>query len=83
MQGFARRSFFAASLGTMVEYYDYALLGIFLPLISPLFFPAATTYDSLVKGFYAILIATIARPLGGIFFGYLGDSFGRRRALMC
>ena len=83
MQGFARRSFFAASLGTMVEYYDYALLGIFLPLISPLFFPAATTYDSLVKGFYAILIATIARPLGGIFFGYLGDSFGRRRVLMC
>lgn len=79
---FSKRSFFAASLGTMVEYYDYAIFGLFLPLIAPLFFPGETVYDSLEKGFYAILIATIARPLGGLFFGYIGDTFGRRKALM-
>ena len=76
------RSFLGAALGTMIEYYDYSVLVMFLPLISPLFFPAATAYDSLVKGFYAMLVAMIARPLGGLFFGYLGDMFGRRCALL-
>ncbi len=80
---FSKRSFFAVSLGTMIEYYDYSILAIFLPLISPLFFPGATAYDSLVKGFYALLIASIARPLGGLFFGHIGDKFGRKKALMC
>ncbi len=77
-----KKSFFSASFGTLIEYYDYAVLMVFLPIISPLFFPAATAYDSLVKGFYTMLIAMIARPLGALFFGYLGDSFGRRRALL-
>ncbi len=82
-QPFSKRSFFAVSLGTMIEYYDYSILAIFLPLISPLFFPGATAYDSLVKGFYALLIASIARPLGGLFFGHIGDKYGRKKALMC
>ncbi len=81
-QNFSKRSFVAAALGTLIEYYDYAVLMIFMPIISPLFFPAATAYESLVKGFYTILIAMIARPLGAIFFGYLGDTVGRRCALL-
>lgn len=79
---FSKRSFLGAALGTLIEYYDYSVLTIFLPLISPLFFPAATAYDSLVKGFYAMLIAMVARPLGGLFFGYIGDTRGRRFALL-
>lgn len=81
-QNFSRRSFVAAAVGTLIEYYDYAVLMIFMPIISPLFFPAATAYESLVKGFYTILIAMIARPLGALFFGYLGDIVGRRCALL-
>lgn len=79
---FSKRSFLAVAFGTMVEYYDFTIFGIFLPIIAPIFFPAATAYDSLIKGFYAMLIASIARPLGGIFFGHLGDRFGRRKALL-
>lgn len=79
---FSKTSFFGASLGTMIEYYDYSLLATFLPLISPLFFPSETLHGSLVKGYYALLIAALARPLGALFFGYLGDMFGRKRALL-
>ncbi|MBS0635713.1 MAG: MFS transporter [Verrucomicrobia bacterium] len=82
-QKFSKKSFIAASLGTLIEYYDYAVLMIFMPIISPIFFPAASAYESLVKGFYTILIAMIARPLGAIFFGHLGDKIGRRYALLC
>ncbi|MES2217797.1 MAG: MFS transporter [Pseudomonadota bacterium] len=82
MNSTARQSFLSASIGTMVEYYDYALFTLFLPILAPLFFPADTIYDSLVKGYLILFVAMIARPLGGLFFGYLGDAVGRRKALL-
>ena len=82
MQILTKKSFFAAALGTMIEYYDYALMSIFLPILSPLFFPSDTLYQSLVKGYFILMIAMFVRPLGGIVFGYLGDTLGRRKALL-
>jgi MHS family proline/betaine transporter-like MFS transporter len=76
------QAFFSAAMGTVVEYYDYALISLFMPIMAPLFFPADTIYQSLVKGYYIILLAMIARPLGGLFFGYIGDVAGRRTALL-
>jgi len=78
----SRTSFFGAALGTMIEYYDYGLFTLFLPIVSPIFFPADTLAKSLEKGYWVLLIAMIVRPLGGIGFGYLGDYFGRRKALL-
>lgn len=77
-----KKSVLIAAFGTMLEYYDYAIFSIFLPIIAPVFFPAHSKYEALVKGFYAILIIALARPLGGIIFGYIGDKFGRRMALL-
>ncbi len=76
------KSFFSAALGTMIEYYDYALLTIFLPILAPLFFPADSIYHSLMKAYWIVLITMLMRPLGGIFFGYWGDTAGRRKALL-
>jgi MHS family proline/betaine transporter-like MFS transporter len=78
----SKKLFFGAAIGTMIEYYDYALFAIFLPLISPLFFPANTTFQSLEKGYLILLIAMLARPFGGLFFGYFGDLLGRPKALL-
>ena len=78
----SKKSFFGAAVGTTIEYYDYALMSIFLPVLSPLFFPADTIYQSLVKGYFILLIGMLVRPLGGIAFGYLGDTLGRRKALL-
>ena len=79
---FSKKSFFSVSLGTLIEYYDYALLAIFLPIIAPVFFPGKTAYAALTKGYWVLLIAMLARPLGGLLFGYIGDWLGRRRALL-
>ena len=78
----AKKSILVASLGNMLEYYDYAIFNIFLPIIAPVFFPGRTKYDALVMGYYAVLISAIARPLGGLLFGYIGDRFGRKIALL-
>ena len=79
---FSKKSFLGAAIGTMVEYYDYVLFTIFLPILAPLFFTATNAYQALIKGYYVLLIAMIARPLGGLLFGYVGDIIGRRRALL-
>jgi MHS family proline/betaine transporter-like MFS transporter len=76
------KPFFSAALGAMIEYYDYALYSIFMPILAPLFFPAASLYQSIVKAYFIVLLAAIARPIGGLFFGYLGDTVGRRKALL-
>ncbi|OGT30354.1 MAG: hypothetical protein A3E87_01305 [Gammaproteobacteria bacterium RIFCSPHIGHO2_12_FULL_35_23] len=78
----SKTSFLGAAMGTMVEYYDYALFALFLPIIAPIFFAANTAYASLVKGYYILMIAMIARPIGGLLFGYIGDLVGRRKALV-
>jgi MHS family proline/betaine transporter-like MFS transporter len=59
------------------------LFTIFLPIFSPIFFPADTVYHSLVKSYFMMWIAMAMRPLGGLFFGYFGDKFSRRKALVC
>src|SRR5690348_13385627 len=75
-------SFLGAAMGTLIEYYDYGLFLIFLPLLSPVFFPAETPYQSLMKAYVILLVALLARPLGGIAFGYWGDLHGRKKALL-
>lgn len=77
-----KKSFFSAAVGSFIEYYDYALFIIFLPILSPIFFPSTSAYQSLVKGYFLLFMAALIRPLGGILFGYLGDVFGRRVALL-
>ena len=77
-----KQSFIGAAIGTTIEYYDYALFAIFLPLIAPQFFPAEDAYHSLMKGYYVLTIAMLARPFGSVFFGHIGDMIGRRRALL-
>lgn len=75
-------SFIGAAIGTMIEYYDYGLFLIFLPIISPVFFPSDSAYTSLLYAYLILLPGIIFRPLGGLAFGYLGDLLGRKKALL-
>ncbi|MCC2624455.1 MAG: proline/betaine transporter [Burkholderiales bacterium] len=77
-----KKSIAVASLGTLIEYYDYSIFSMFLPFLAPVFFAQKNDYQSLVMGFYAILITQIARPIGGLVFGMIGDKYGRRTALI-
>lgn len=77
-----KKVFFGASWGTMIEYYDFALFATFLPILTTVFFPASSDYEALIKGYFVFLIAMIARPIGALFFGTLGDGVGRSKALL-
>ena len=72
---------FASVLGNALELYDFSLYGIFIPLLTPLFFPTHDPLSSLLLGLGTFAIGFLVRPLGGILFGYLGDRWGRKHAL--
>lgn len=76
------KAILAAMVGNALEYYDVMLFGFFAPLLSPLFFPTDDKVLSIISGLGAFAAGFVMRPLGGIFFGHIGDKFGRRRALV-
>ena len=72
----------AAGVGTVVEYYDLTVYAYLAVVVSPLFFPSDDPTASLLSSLAVFASAYLMRPIGGIFFGRLGDRFGRKRALL-
>jgi MHS family proline/betaine transporter-like MFS transporter len=68
--------------GSALEWYDFAIYGFFATIIGKLFFPSGDTFQQLIASFGAFASGLIARPIGAILFGYIGDIFGRKKALV-
>lgn len=78
----ARRAAVAGFVGTFIEYYDYSIFALLAVYVAPLFFPADNPAISQLAGLAVYGVGFVARPLGGIVFGRIGDRRGRRIALM-
>ncbi|RMT82922.1 MFS transporter [Pseudomonas viridiflava] len=76
-----RKVIVAAAIGNFVEWFDFAVYGFLATTIALQFFPSADTSAALLKTFAVFAVAFAFRPLGGIFFGMLGDRIGRKRTL--
>ena len=78
-----KRATLAASVGSALEYYDFALYSLASALIfGKIFFPALGASAGTVASLATLAIGFLARPLGGLFFGALGDRLGRKWVLM-
>lgn len=79
----ARRAAIASLVGTAVEWYDYFIFGTASALVfGTLFFPGRDPIISTLSAFAVFGVGFVARPLGGIFFGHIGDKLGRKGALI-
>lgn len=78
----ARRAAIAGGVGTLIEYYDFSVYGFLAITIAPLFFPSGDPAASMLAALAVFGSGYLVRPLGGIFFGWLGDRSGRRIALI-
>jgi MHS family metabolite:H+ symporter-like MFS transporter len=71
------------SLGSALEYYDFALYSLASALIfGQLFFPKQDPAAALIASFGTYFIGFAVRPLGGVLFGSLGDRLGRKFVLL-
>jgi MFS family permease len=73
-----------ALAGTSIEWYDFFLYGTAAALVFPvLFFPAdMPPMVALIASFSTFAVGFLARPIGGIVFGHMGDRVGRKKALV-
>lgn len=77
-----RSNIAAGFIGNVVEWYDFALYGYMAGVIAPLFFPAGDRALSLIAAYGVFAAGFVMRPLGAVFFGWIGDRFSRQAALL-
>ncbi|CAL9374767.1 MFS transporter [Streptomyces sp. enrichment culture] len=78
-----RRVATAAALASAVEWYDYFVFGIAAALVlGDLYFPADNPSAGVLAAFATFAVGFLARPVGGVIAGHLGDKRGRKPMLV-
>ncbi|MFI1412719.1 MFS transporter [Streptomyces sp. NPDC020707] len=73
----------AALAGTAIEFYDFFIYGTAAALVlGPLFFPTFSPLAGTLAAFGTFGVGFVARPLGSVLFGHIGDRHGRRPVLV-
>jgi MHS family proline/betaine transporter-like MFS transporter len=65
-------------IGTLLEYFDLMLYVHMAVLLNELFFPKTDPFTASLLSAFAFCSTYILRPFGALFFGYIGDYFGRK-----
>jgi len=76
----SRSSKAIAAFSTIVEWYDFTLYLYFATVLSRVFFGGGA--QSLIVTLAGFAVAYLMRPLGAMFFGHIGDRYGRKRTLL-
>jgi len=77
-----RRMIVAATIGNVLEWFDFVVYGFFAVTIAEVFFPAGNPTVSLLITFGAFGLAYFVRPLGAIVIGGFTDRAGRKAGLL-
>jgi len=72
-----RKAITGSAVGNATEWYDYGVYAYVAVEIADNFFPEA----GLVGTFLVFAVSFVLRPLGGLFWGPMGDRIGRQRVL--
>jgi MFS family permease len=77
------RLLFASAVGTIIEWYDFFIFATCAVLVfDKAFFPTEDPLVGVLLSLSTFAIGFVARPLGGLVFGALGDRIGRKNALV-
>ncbi|WP_436740133.1 MFS transporter [Streptomyces sp. BBFR102] len=78
----ARNVLVAAGIGHFIEWYDVGTYGLLAVYLAANFFVSDNPTAGLLATFAVSAVGFVLRPLGGLFFGPLGDRIGRQRTLV-
>ncbi|MDQ2850112.1 MAG: MHS family MFS transporter [Actinomycetota bacterium] len=83
-RGYVRKVTLSSLTGNTLEYYDFLVYGTAAALIFPkYFFPAGeSNFTATLASFATFAVGFFFRPIGGMFFGNLGDKIGRKSILI-
>ncbi|NMH98308.1 MFS transporter [Pseudonocardia acidicola] len=76
-----KRTIAGTAVGNMMEWYDFGVYSYVAVTLGKVFFPGSSGPVQLISTFATFAAAFLIRPLGGFFFGPLGDRIGRKRVL--
>ena len=71
----------SCGIGNAIEWYDFVVYGYFVTIIGILFFPESSKYAQTIMVFGTFAAGFIARPIGALIFGRIGDRSSRKKAL--
>jgi MFS family permease len=78
-----RRTLAGSVVGAVLEWYEFAVYGALAATVfGGQFFPASAPHTGILLAFGTQAVGFVARPLGGLFFGHLGDRVGRKPMLV-
>jgi MHS family shikimate/dehydroshikimate transporter-like MFS transporter len=78
-----RRVALASMVGTTIEWYDFFIFGTASALVfGQLFFPDFSEVAGTLAAFATFAVGFVARPVGGLLFGHIGDRIGRKTTLV-
>jgi MFS transporter, MHS family, proline/betaine transporter len=72
---------FAGATGNMLEWFDFAIYGYFATALGKVFFPASDPTLQTIASFGIFAIGYLARPIGSLILGPVGDLLGRRKMM--
>ena len=76
------RVILGSSTGTLIEWYDFYIFGSLAAVLSVKFYPPGNDTFALIAYLATFAVGFLVRPFGAIFFGRIGDLFGRRIAFI-
>ncbi|WGW11110.1 MFS transporter [Saxibacter everestensis] len=79
----AKKVAIAALVGTALEWYDFFLFTTAAALVFNVqYFVSGDPLVATMQSFGTLAVGFVARPIGGLIFGHMGDRIGRKRTLM-
>jgi len=72
----------ASSVGTVIEWYDFYLYGSLAAIITAQFFSGVNETTGYIFALMAFAAGFAVRPFGAVFFGRLGDLWGRKNTFL-
>src|SRR5262252_11104256 len=73
-----RKVIIAASVGNIIEWYDFYIFGSLAAILAVKFFEKGHPVAAFLSTVAIFSVGFLIRPLGAFFFGWLGDKVGRK-----
>ncbi|AJT43176.1 MFS transporter [Psychromicrobium lacuslunae] len=80
-QPMLKRALGGTVVGNTMEWYDVGVYGYLVATMGAVFLSDAADNVQVLFSFGVFAVTFVARPLGGVVFGYLGDKIGRQKVL--